>query len=180
MCVILSFQKPPKPIHKQMNLPNKRLLNFAGFLACAGMMGFALYAQYVLLLEPCPLCVFQRVATILLGIAFLIAALHNAGQVGSRVYAAFVTLFAGFGAGVAIWHVHLQNMPAGEVPSCGPGFEYIMDNFALFEGLSMIFKGSGECAEIVWRLLGLSMPSWVIIGLGGLGIAGIWNNLRKA
>jgi disulfide bond formation protein DsbB len=163
-----------------MTLPNRRLLNLAGFLACAGMMGFALYAQYILLLDPCPLCVFQRIATISLGIVFLIAALHNAGNLGSKFYAALVTLTAGFGVGVAIWHVRLQNMPTDEVPSCGPGFEYIMDNFALFDALSMIFKGSGECADVVWRLLGLSMPSWVIIGLGGLGIAGIWNNFRKA
>ena len=163
-----------------MTLPNRRLLNLAGFLACAGMMGFALYAQYFLMLDPCPLCVFQRIATISLGIVFLIAALHDAGNLGSKVYAALVTLTAGFGAGVAIWHVRLQNMPMDEVPSCGPGFEYIMDNFALFDALSLIFKGSGECADVVWRLLGLSMPSWVIIGLGGLGIAGIWNNFRKA
>ena len=163
-----------------MTLPNRRLLNLAGFLACAGMMGFALYAQYVLLLDPCPLCVFQRIATIALGVVFLLAFLHNPGNVGSKVYAALVTLTAGFGVGVATWHVRLQNMPTDEVPSCGPGFEYIMDNFALFDALSLIFKGSGECADVVWRLLGLSMPSWVIIGLGGLGIVGIWNNFRKA
>ena len=65
-----------------------------------------------------------------------------------------------------------------QVPGCGPGFEYIMENFALFDALELIFQGSGECADVVWRMLGLSMPSWVIIGLGGLGIAGIWNNLR--
>jgi disulfide bond formation protein DsbB len=163
-----------------MTLPNRRLLNLAGFLACAGMMGFALYAQYVLILDPCPLCVFQRIATIALGIVFLIAALHNAGNLGSKVYAALVTLTAGFGVGVATWHVWLQNMPVDDVPSCGPGFEYIMDNFALFDALSLIFKGSGECADVVWRFFGLSMPTWVIIGLGGLGIAGIWNNFRKA
>ena len=163
-----------------MTLPNRRLLNLAGFLTCAGMMGFALYAQYVLLLEPCPLCVFQRVATISLGLVFLVATLHNAENFGSKIYGALIALTAGFGVGVAVWHVRLQNMPADDVPSCGPGFEYIMDNFALFDALSLIFKGSGECADVVWRLLGLSMPSWVIIGLGGLGIAGIWNNFRKA
>jgi len=163
-----------------MTLPNSRLLNTAGFLACAGMMGFALYAQYVLFLDPCPLCVFQRIATILLGIVFLIAAIHNPRRIGARVYAFFVLLTAGGGVAVASWHVYLQNLPADKVPSCGPGFEYIMDNFALFDALSMIFKGSGECADVVWRLLGLSMPSWVIIGLGGLAIAGIWNNFRKA
>jgi len=162
-----------------MTLPNSRLLNTAGFLACAGMMGFALYAQYVLFLDPCPLCVFQRIATILLGIVFLIAAIHNPRRIGARVYAFFVLLTAGGGVAVASWHVYLQNLPADKVPSCGPGFEYIMGNFALFDALSLIFQGSGECAEVVWRLLGLSMPMWVIIGLGGLGVAGIWNNLRK-
>ena len=163
-----------------MIVPSKRLLNLAGFLACSAMMGFALYAQYVLLLEPCPLCVFQRIATILLGLVFLLAGLHDPQKLGGRVYALLVFLAAGFGVGVASWHVHLQNLPADKVPSCGPGFEYIMDNFALFEALDLIFQGSGECAEVMWRLMGLSMPTWVIIGLGGLGIAGIWNNLRKA
>ena len=163
-----------------MTLPNRRWLNAVGFLACAGMMGFALYAQHVLLLDPCPLCIFQRIATILTGLVFLAAALHGPGGFGSRIYAALLVVTAGFGVGVATWHVYLQSLPAGEVPSCGPGFEYIMDNFALFEALSMVFQGSGECAEVAWRLLGLSMPAWVIIGLGGLLVAGLWNNLRRA
>ena len=163
-----------------MTVPSKRLLNLAGFLACMAMMGFALYAQYVLLLNPCPLCVFQRIATILLGLVFLVAGLHDPGKVGGRLYALLVVVAAGFGVGVASWHVHLQSLPADKVPSCGPGFEYIMENFALFDALGLIFQGSGECAEVVWRLLGLSMPTWVIIGLGGLGIAGIWNNLRAS
>lgn len=162
-----------------MTLPSKRTLNLAGFLACAGMMGFALYAQYGLMLEPCPLCVFQRIATIMLGAAFLAAAVHDPGKAGGRAYAVLVLLTAGFGVGVAGWHVYLQNLPPEDVPGCGPGFEYIMENFALFDALSLIFQGSGECAETVWQMLGLSMPTWVIIGLGGLGIAGIYNNLRS-
>ena len=162
-----------------MNLPSTRLLNLAGFLACAGMMGYALYAQYVLLLNPCPLCVFQRIATILLCIVFLLAALQNPGRIGGRVYALLVLIAGGFGVGVATWHVYLQSLPAEDVPSCGPGFEYIMENFALFDALGLIFQGSGECAEVVWRLLGLSMPTWVIIGLGGLTVYGIYNNLRS-
>lgn len=163
-----------------MTLPSRRLLNLAGFLACAGMMGFALYAQYVMYLDPCPLCVFQRVATILVGAAFLLAAIHNPGRVGARLYGVLIALFAAFGVGVAAWHVHLQGLPPSEVPGCGPGFEYIMENFALFEALSMIFQGSGECADVVWQMFGLSMPAWVIVGLGGLGVAAIWNNFRRA
>jgi disulfide bond formation protein DsbB len=162
-----------------MTLPDRRLLNLAGFAVCVAMMGFALYAQHVLLLDPCPLCILQRIATILLGLVFLLAALHNPGKVGARIYAVLVALVAACGVGIASWHVYLQNLPSDEVPSCGPGLEYIVENFAPTDALGMIFRGSGECAEVVWRLLGLSMPTWVVIGLGGLGIAGIWNNLRK-
>ena len=143
------------------------------------MMGFALYAQYVLYLDPCPLCVFQRIATILVGVGFLLAALHNPGRIGARVYGVLTALFAAFGVGVAAWHVHLQGLPPDEVPGCGPGFEYIMENFALFDALSMIFQGSGECADVVWQFFGLSMPTWVVIGLSGLGLAALWNNFRR-
>jgi len=80
---------------------------------------------------------------------------------------------------VAGWHVWIQNLPADEGPSCGPGFDYIMDSFPLADALKMIFTGSGECATIDWIFLGLSMPAWVLIALVVVGIAGIWNNLRR-
>ena len=162
-----------------VTIPNRRLLNFAGALICGAMMGFALYSQHVLLLDPCPLCILQRIAVILLGIVFLLAALHHPGSTGGRVYSIFVGLIAAAGAGVAAWHVRLQNLPADELPSCGPGLKYMVENFPLKDALSMVFKGSGECAEVAWRLLGLSMPAWVVMGLLGLGIAGVWNNLRR-
>ena len=101
-----------------MTLPSRRLLNLTGFIACACMMGFALYAQYVLYLDPCPLCVFQRVATILLGVVFLLAALHNPGRIGARVYGLLVAVVAAFGVSVASWHVYLQGLPADEAANC--------------------------------------------------------------
>lgn len=161
-----------------MMLPPRRVLFLAGFLACAGMMGFALYAQHVLLLDPCPLCIMQRVAVISLGVVFLAAALHNPTGWGRRVYAALVLVAAGSGAAVATRHVWLQNLPPDKVPTCGPGLGYMLDNFPLGDALRMVFTGSGECAEVVWRLLGLSMPSWVLVGMVGLGIYGIWISLR--
>ena len=162
-----------------MTLPNRRWLNLCGFLVCAGLMGFALFAQHVLKLDPCPLCVLQRLVTISLGAVFLLAALHNPQAWGPRVYAALLFVVAGTGVGIAGWHVRLQNLPASEVPACGPGLDYMIDNFPLGEALSMVFKGSGECAEVVWSFLGLSMPSWVVVWMLGLGAAGIWNNLRR-
>jgi len=162
-----------------VTLPKQRILNFAGALICSSMMGFALYAQHVLLLDPCPLCILQRIAVIFLGIVFLLAALQKPGKIGGRVYSCLLGVAVIAGAGVAAWQVRLQNLPADEIPSCGPGFEYMVENFPLKDALGMIFRGSGECAEVAWQLLGLSMPAWVVIALVSLGVAGIWNNLRR-
>lgn len=162
-----------------MKLPSSRVLNFAGALICAGMMAFALYSQYVLLMDPCPLCSLQRLAVILLGVTFLAAAIHGPRTIAGRVYAGLIAIFAVFGIGVAARHVWLQNLPAEEVPACGPGLSYMVDNFPFSDVLDMIFNGSGECAEISWKLLGLSMPAWVVVSMVGLGVAGVWFNLRS-
>jgi disulfide bond formation protein DsbB len=163
-----------------MTIPGTRQLNLAGFLACVGMMAYALYAEHYLMLMPCPLCVFERMAVIALGIIFLIGALHNPSGSGRRVYAVLLLAAAGGGAGVATRHVWLQNLPPDQVPACGAGFDYIMDTLPFREALSTIFSGSGECATIDWQFLGLSMPAWVLISVAVVGTAGIWNNLRRA
>lgn len=157
----------------------RRPLNLLGFLACTAMMAYALYAEYVLFLEPCPLCVFQRIAVIALGVLFLLAALHDPARTGRRIYAGLLAVAAVAGCGVAAWHVRVQHLPPDQVPSCGPGFDYIMDSFPLGEALRLIFSGSGECASIDWTFLGLSMPAWVLICLAVLGTFGAWNNLRR-
>ena len=162
-----------------MTIPGRRQLNLAGFIACVGMMGYALYAEHVLMLTPCPLCVFQRMAVIGLGIVFLVAAIHNPAGKGRYVYTLLLAAAAAAGAGVAGRHVWLQSLPADEVPACGPGFDYIVDAFPLADALKMIFSGSGECATIDWQFLGLSMPAWVLISVVTLGGFGIWNNLRR-
>ena len=143
------------------------------------MMAYALYAQYRLFLEPCPLCVLQRVAVIGMGLAFLLLALHNPLGWARRVYLGILGLFTLIGIVVAGRHVWLQNLPPDEVPSCGPGLGYMLDNFPLGDALTMVFTGSGECATVDWQFLGLSMPTWVLIAIIGLGGIGVWNNLRR-
>lgn len=158
---------------------NKRLLNFAGALICALMTGFALYAQHGLQLEPCPLCIFQRVAVIALGCVFLLAAIQAPAGWGRTVYALLIAMAAAAGAGVAGRHVWLQNLPPDKVPACGPGLDFMLDAFPLAEALQMVFSGSGECAEVSWSLLGLSMPAWVLIAMTGLGVAGVIINVIR-
>lgn len=157
-----------------------RQLNLAGFIACAGMMAYALYAEHMLMLMPCPLCILQRMAVISLGIVFLVAAIHHPAAWGRYVYSILILLAAGAGASVAGRHAWLQNLPPDQVPACGAGYDYIMDTLPLSEALGTIFTGSGECATIDWEFVGLSMPAWVLISVSVVGIAGLWNNLRRA
>jgi disulfide bond formation protein DsbB len=159
---------------------SRRFLNLAGFFACAAMMAYALYAEHVLFLMPCPLCVMQRIAVIVLGIVFLLAFIVGANGKGRFFFAFLVSLSALLGAGIAGWHVRLQNLPADEVPSCGAGLDYMLESFPLSDVLKMVFTGSGECAAIDWQFVGLSMPAWVLIAVLAIGTFGAWNNFRKS
>lgn len=152
--------------------------NAVGAAICAGLMGYALYVQYGLGLEPCPLCILQRIAVIALGVVFLVAALHPAGVIGRRIYAVLLGLVALAGSGVAGRHVWLTMLPPERVPACGPGLDFMLESFPLRDALSMVLSGSGECAEVAWRLLGLSMPVWVLMALIGLGAFGVFWNWR--
>ena len=106
-------------------------------------------------------------------------AIHNPVGYGRYIYTLLILLATTFGAGVSGRHMWLQNLPADQVPSCGPGFDYIIDSFPLSEALRLIFSGSGECASIDWQFLSLSMPTWVLIAVSVVGTFGAWNNLRS-
>lgn len=160
-------------------MQNPRLLNLAGFLACAALLAYAYYTQFALGLEPCPLCIFQRIGMIAVGVVFLLAAIHGPRVAGRRVYGALIVLAALAGAAVSGRHVWLQNLPPDQVPSCGPGLAYMMDVFSFGETLRMVFTGSGECADVDWSFLGLSMPAWVLIWFVLLAVFGAWNNWRR-
>ena len=131
-----------------------------GFLACAGLIGFALYLQYFQNEEPCPLCIFQRVAFMALAAVFLAAALHGAGRRGATVYGALLVLVAAAGAAIASRHVWLQHLPPSQVPACGPDLAYLMKRFPFWDVLGKVLSGSGQCAEVGWKFLGLSIAEW--------------------
>ena len=140
-----------------------RLFYLALFIACFSLIGFGLYLEHVKGLEPCPLCVFQRVAYIAVGLIALAATIHNPKSWGRYLYGGLTVIAAGSGTGVAGRQVWLQHLPADKVPECGPGLDYMMDVFPFKDVLKMVFTGSGECAEVQWTFLSLSIAEWSLI-----------------
>jgi disulfide bond formation protein DsbB len=156
-----------------------RSANALGALACAGLLAYAYYVQFVLHLEPCPLCIFQRVGVFAIGILFAVAAAHDPVAWGRRVYAALLGAASLATIGVALRHLYIQSLPPGTVASCGASLDFMLKVFSLTEVLAKVLTGSGECAKIEWRFLGLSMPAWVLFAALGLGGYGLWSNLRR-
>jgi len=157
-----------------MQIDTQRKLLLSGFLGSCFLMLTALgYFQYYLQLEPCPLCIMQRIVVMGLGLVFLFAAIHNPESMGRRIYASLLAVIAIIGLAIAGRHVWIQNLPADQVPECGPGLDYLLEVFPLTKALTMVFQGSGECAEVLWKFLGLTIPGWMLVVFSAYLIAAL-------
>jgi protein dithiol:quinone oxidoreductase len=146
----------------------QRTGNWLGFLCCAGLLAFAYYSQYQLGLEPCPLCIFQRIGVAAIGLLFLFAALLNPGRRGAVAWGALIAVAVIATLLVATRHIWIQHQP-----------EYMMKIFSVGEVVRKVLTGSGECAKVTWQFLALSMPTWVLISALGLGALNVWNNFLR-
>ena len=161
-------------------LKNRRLNNFLGFGACVALLAYALYAQFELGLDPCPLCIFQRIGVAALGVVFLIAALHNPRGWGAYAYAVLIAVAALVTIGVSGRHLYVQHLPPGTLPSCGAPLSVLMKFMSPGALIARVLSGSGECSEVTWRFLGLAMPAWVLICALILGAFGVTANARSS
>jgi len=149
-----------------------RLVYLAIFLVCTGLIGFALYLQHSLGLEPCPMCILQRYAFIAVGVIALAAAIQNPALLGRRIYSALLCVMAATGGGVAIRHVYLEHYPP-KIFDCGADVGFMLESFPLTQVLPMIFRGTGDCTKVPWRFLGLSIAEWSLICFALLIVAAI-------
>jgi len=154
-------------------LPPRRPAYLLGAAVCAALMGWALWLQYGLNIDPCPLCSLQRIAVIAMGVVFLVAGIHNPGRLGAGIYAGLAVILGLFGALTAMRHVWIQSLPKDEVPACGMGLNYMLETMPLADVLEKVFKGSGECAEQGWLLLGLAIPAWTLVFFIAMMVAAI-------
>lgn len=150
-----------------------------GFIASFGLVGLALLIQQRYNIEPCPLCISQRIAFIALGVAFLLAALHNPAGKWRYAHAALQVAVALVGSGIAWRHTWIQAHPEAVTEECGAGFDFMVENFPANQTIKLIFNGSGECAKIDWTLFGMTIPQLSLVAFIGLMAYAIFLAVKK-
>ncbi len=141
-----------------------------GLVPCFGLVGLALWIQTRYNLEPCPLCISQRIIFMSLGVLFLLAALVKPATLLQKTLTVLQVLTTLGGAGVAIRHWWIQAHRESMVADCGVGFDYMFENFPLKKAFTLIFRGTGDCAAIDWTFLGLTLPQLGLIAFIGFGV----------
>lgn len=158
---------------------SRRWGNALGFVLCAALLGYAYYLQFVKGLEPCPLCILQRLCMFATGIAFLVAALHHpVRRWAAHLYGGVICALALTGLSVAIRHVWLQHTPESQRPACGPGLEFLYNTFGPLGSLQRILRGSGECGAVDWTFLGYSIPEWTLVWFIVLSVYAVFLSFR--
>ena len=148
-------------------------------LICAALLGYGYYLQYVEFLDPCPLCMVQRVCFMAVGLIALLAAIHGSQGVARRVYAGLAAFAALLGAGVAGRQIWLQHSPDGHLLECGAGLGTMLDTMPIFDVLSTILQGTGDCATVQWTFLGFSIPEWAFVCFVGILLLNLYLLFRK-
>lgn len=159
-----------------MNLASPRSLFFLAFLACVAMLGTGFYLQYAIGLEPCPLCILQRIFFAGAGLFALIAALHGRGR---GFYSVMILLCSLAGAGTAGRQIWLQTLPPDQLPSCLPPLEFMLESMPYTKIIYTMFHGSADCAEVSWTLLSLSIPEWSLLAFIAFALFAVFQFFRR-
>ncbi|MFT5593853.1 MAG: disulfide bond formation protein DsbB [Oceanicoccus sp.] len=158
---------------------SNRMISFGVFIACVALLASAYVFEYMFYMDPCPLCIMQRIAVLLVGITGLLGFLLAHNQVARMASSVFMVIAALFGMGVAGRHVWIQSLPADQVPTCGPSLEYMVDTLPWAEVLAVMLRGNGNCADSHWAFLGLSMPQWVLVWFIGFAVVGVYLAIKN-
>jgi disulfide bond formation protein DsbB len=163
-----------------MSFLTSRALFLLAFIGCLLIMVGALYLEHVVGLEPCPLCIVQRICVMLFGVLCLLAAVHGPGITGRRLYSVLLVLVVAVGGGTAARQVWMQSMPADQLPACIPPLDYLMDSLPFQDVVRVVLHGSANCAEVTWTLFTLSIAEWSLLAFIGMLVFSLLQLLRRS
>lgn len=152
---------------------------FLVFIAICGMLGFGYYLQYGKGLNPCPLCILQRMAYIAIVFVALVGLLHNPRTAVIKVYSFLIALISLVGGSIAVRQIWLQNQPKTLFSECSSSLNYMLESLPLKEVFIKLFYATGDCAEIVWTFLGFSIAQWSAIVFSFVFLSAIVVMLKK-
>ncbi len=149
-------------MHYLYGLNDKRFFWALVALAGFGLLAIALYFQHVMALAPCFLCINQRIAVMIIGLGGILGVINPKNAIVKGF--AYLLWFGGsvFGLSLAAYQTYLQLNPP-EFSSCGAGMDYILANNSLIEAIPMLLQPTGNCSDISWVFLNLTMPQWMVI-----------------
>lgn len=157
-----------------------RACNLYAAIGCVLLIAVAyFYMENYLFLVPCPMCYAQRIVLGILSIFFLLAAIFPGGRVVGKVHGVWLFLLAIGGAALSIRHLYLQNQPKGYLPACGQDFYALVENTPFAQTVATMLTGSGDCGEVQWTMLGLSIPGWTLIAFIGFACWGLFHNFFR-
>lgn len=160
------------------NLPSIRTTDFLAFTLCTLLLGIAIYLEVFVHLEPCPLCIMQRIVFIALAVLFLMGSMLPLRRRVSFYFHFFISLIAILGIITAGRQVWLEHLPPDQIPSCGANIKYLFQVLPFHQALQVVFQGTGSCAKVTWRFLGLSMPAWSLLFFIFFTGLAIWQSRR--
>ena len=162
-----------------MILPKSRHLFFMAAVGCVAIIGFALFLQYVKALEPCPLCISQRIAILALFLVTILAATHNPNHFGYKIYSFVTIAFSVIGMTLAGRQLWIQNLPPDKAPACMPSVTFLVDVLPLADLAKIMLTGSGGCASVQWTFLGLAIPGWTFLIFTAFTFFGFFEFIRN-
>jgi disulfide bond formation protein DsbB len=163
-----------------MVISNRVFFAFSA-ISVIGLLSYGYYLEYFEDLIPCPMCIFQRLCYMAVAAVAVGAVIQGPARQGAIVYCTLLAAFAAIGAGIAGRQTWLQHLPPELVPECGPGLEFMLEMYPLLETIEKALIGTGDCAEVTWTFLSLSIAEWSLLCFIGIVVAAIWqliNNWR--
>ena len=147
-----------------LHLSDNRTIYLTAWILCLLALAISVFfMEGYLNLEPCPLCIISRFIVAALALLFLLIVLHDPSILGYKTYVGLSMLLIAAGIAVSARHIWLQSLPPEQVPGCTPDIAYLFDRFPLFEALTTVFNSTGECAEVSWTFLGLTIPQQTLL-----------------